>query len=59
MYEDFTRLCARDLIRRHTAVRATDPQVLGRLAPREVVKIIGAILELRLNPRSVSINQSL
>src|SRR5689334_13772626 len=50
MHEYLSRLCARDLVRRHPAVTATDPEKLGSLQMSKPVKILRIVCYFLRSP---------
>jgi hypothetical protein len=50
---------AGDLVGRHAAVRAADPEVLGRLLPQQALEVVGIALGLESRPLAVVFDQTL
>jgi hypothetical protein len=59
VHEHFARLQPGDLVGRHPAVRAADPQVFGCLLLRQVAEEVGALLHHLGGPGAVVVDEEL
>src|SRR3954471_7037829 len=57
MDEDFAWWHADDLVRRHTAIGAADPEILRRLLPREVAEEVRILFADTRGPGAVALKE--